>query len=74
MVWLEKGEFGPDMPLDFISGAQGMATGYSNFVNFNLTEGEYVALCVIPDPKTGLPHFALGMMSHFTVTEKTSFR
>jgi hypothetical protein len=57
------------MPLDFISGAQGMSKGYSNFVNFDLTKGEDVALCVIPDPKTELPHFALGMMSHFTVSD-----
>jgi plastocyanin len=74
MVWLQTGEFGPDMPLDFLSGAQGMAKGYSNFVEFDLRPGEYVALCVIPDPETGLPHFALGMVSHFTVIEKTSLR
>jgi hypothetical protein len=72
MAYLQTGAFGPDMPADLLSGVQGMSTGHSSFVTFDITPGEYVIICFIPDPKTGLPHFALGMISHFTAVEKTA--
>lgn len=72
MTYLSKGAFGPDMPLDLMGGAQGMSTGHSSFVTFDLTPGEYVTICFIPDPKTGLPHLALGMISHFTAIKTIS--
>jgi hypothetical protein len=73
MTYLQNGEQG-EAPYDFQGGAQGMATGYSNFVEFDLSVGEYVALCFIPDPATGKPHVALGMVRPFTVVEKVAHR
>jgi plastocyanin len=73
MTFLLGGEQG-EAPYEFQGGAQGMATGYSNFVNFDLAPGEYVALCFIPDPATGKPHVALGMVRPFTVIEKVAQR
>ncbi len=71
MNFLQSGEQG-EAPYEFQGGAQGMATGYSNFVEFDLEAGDYVALCFIPDPATGKPHVALGMVRPFTVVEKVA--
>lgn len=56
-------------PAEEVGGAQAMATGYSAFVKLDLTPGQYVALCLVPDPETGQPHVALGMITSFTVTD-----
>lgn len=32
-----------------------------------LAPGRYVMICLIPDEETGQPHFALGMVSEFTI-------
>jgi hypothetical protein len=61
-----------EAPFEFMGGAQVMATGYSNFVEFEFEAGEYVALCFVPDPATGLPHILLGMVRPFTVVERVS--
>jgi hypothetical protein len=61
-----------EAPFEFEGGAQVMATGYSNFVEFDFEPGEYVALCFVPDPATGLPHILLGMIRPFTVVERVS--
>jgi uncharacterized cupredoxin-like copper-binding protein len=71
MTFLQNGEQG-EPPYDFVGGAQGMATNYSNFVEFDFETGDYVALCFIPDPATGLPHVALGMVRPFSVVERVS--
>jgi hypothetical protein len=73
MTYLQNGEQG-EAPYEFQGGAQGMATGYSNFVELDLAVGDYVALCFIPDPATGKPHVALGMVKPFTVVEKVAQR
>jgi hypothetical protein len=65
---------GPDAPFTPIGGTPGLSTLHSQFVSFDLTPGEYVTLCFFPDPESGKPHIALGMVSHFTVVEKTSLR
>ena len=47
-----------------------MSPGQSNYVTLDLTPGEYVATCFVPDHRgdaTGTPHFMLGMMQNFTV-------
>ena len=31
-------------------------------VTYHLTKGEYVLLCFMPDPKTGMPHAFMGMI------------
>lgn len=74
MVYLATSEMGPDAPFMPVGGTPGLSTVHSQFVGFDLTPGEYVTLCFFPDPETGKPHIALGMISHFTVVEKTSLR
>jgi plastocyanin len=69
MAYFQSPVQGPDTPFETMGGAQGLSTGHSNFVSFELTPGEYVALCFIPDPESGKPHIALGMASHFRVVE-----
>jgi hypothetical protein len=44
-----------------------MNPGYTNWALPDLEPGEYVAICFVPDPESGLPHFALGMLMPFTV-------
>lgn len=59
----------PDGPPPFadVGGLQGIDPGESGWVNLNLTSGEYVALCHIPDPVSGKPHTELGMVALFSV-------
>lgn len=65
MAYLQAGMQG-EPSVELMGGAQGLSSEHSSFVTFTLTPGEYVALCFIPDPATGQPHLALGMLSHFT--------
>jgi uncharacterized cupredoxin-like copper-binding protein len=74
MSYLTTDDVGPDAPFTPIGGTPGLSTLHSQFVSFDLTPGEYVTLCFFPDPESGKPHIALGMVSHFTVVEKTSLR
>lgn len=54
-------------PFVSIGGMQGMNKGAAPaFINFDLPAGTYVALCNIPDAKTGKAHSALGMVMAFT--------
>lgn len=39
-----------------------MGMGRSMTVTYHLTKGEYVLLCFMPDPKTGMPHAFMGMI------------
>jgi hypothetical protein len=58
-----------DGPPPFASagGLQGIDPGESGWLKLNLTPGEYVALCHIPDPASGKPHTELGMVAPFSV-------
>jgi uncharacterized cupredoxin-like copper-binding protein len=60
---------GPNGPPPFTSagGLQGIDPGESGWLKLNLTPGEYVALCHIPDPASGKPHTELGMVAAFSV-------
>jgi hypothetical protein len=64
-AFFEKGEGAP--PFETFGGMQGLNQGMSGWLNLDLQAGDYVAICYIPDPKTGQPHFALGMLMPFTV-------
>lgn len=61
----ENGEHG--MPAVPIGGVQGLTEGHAGYWTYDLVPGEYAVLCVIPDPETGQPHLALGMIAPFTV-------
>lgn len=54
-------------PFDDAGGINGLQTGTSGWIKLNLQPGNYIALCFVPDVKTGKPHFMLGMMTEFTV-------
>ncbi len=54
-------------PFFVIGGVAPMNPGYTNWAVLELEAGEYVAICFVPDPESGLPHFALGMIMPFTV-------
>ena len=55
-------------PFKEIGGMAGLAAGKSGIMELNLTAGTYVAICFLSDPKSGQPHFMLGMMTPFTVS------
>lgn len=50
-----------------VGGSGGVAPGDTAWVSENLQPGNYVALCFIPDPQTGMPHFLMGMITEFHV-------
>ncbi len=57
-----------NVPNEFVGG---MAAGPGSelWTDFNVTPGNYIAVCNIPDVATGTPHVALGMVGTFAVTE-----
>jgi hypothetical protein len=44
-----------------------LSSNQTAYLNLNLSDGTYVALCFVTDPATGQPHVMLGMASLFTV-------
>ena len=46
-----------------------ISAGRTAWIAPDLAPGTYVAICFIPDPESGAPHAALGMVSIFTVGE-----
>lgn len=70
MAWLETEEGEPPGELAGYVGI--MSSGESSYHTVELTAGEYVAICFMPDhlgEATGMPHVALGMIQAFTVEE-----
>jgi uncharacterized cupredoxin-like copper-binding protein len=55
-------------PGDAIGGVASMKPGTTNYFDVELTPGEYVALCFVPDHKDGKPHYVHGMVKAFTVS------
>lgn len=55
-------------PFAAIAGCAPMNPGQTNWVVLDLEAGEHVAICFVPDPATGAPHFALGMLASVSVT------
>jgi hypothetical protein len=45
----------------------GTSPGQTAYVHLDLGPGRYLLVCLMPDPKTGKPHTALGMLSTLTV-------
>ncbi|MDQ3398752.1 MAG: hypothetical protein M3511_13480 [Deinococcota bacterium] len=68
MAFMESYEGEP--PADEVGHINVLSSGESNYATFDLTPGDYIALCFMPDHRgeaTGQPHVALGMMQSFTV-------
>jgi uncharacterized cupredoxin-like copper-binding protein len=57
----------PPFEITDFGGMQAIDAGKSGWVTMNFTPGTYVLLCFVPDPETGAPHVALGMVEAFTV-------
>jgi hypothetical protein len=60
--------------VDQVAGADAVPAGQSSYASANLTPGQYIAICFIPQgttslqkPGKGKPHFLLGMQKQFTV-------
>jgi hypothetical protein len=51
----------------FVGGPNVVAPGHSQTTIQNLSSGNYLVLCFVPDPKTHMPHFAMGMYAPFRV-------
>jgi len=54
-------------PFVGVSGVAPIGPKETNWLKLDLTAGNYLALCFIPDAASGAPHFALGMAMPFTV-------
>jgi hypothetical protein len=48
-------------------GMSAIAPGADAAIDIDLEPGDYAFVCFVPDPATGQPHIALGMISGFTV-------
>jgi len=60
----------PMVPPDFVQDAGGMQaidSGMTGYMEADMTPGNYIALCFVPDPASGKPHIELGMMMPFVV-------
>lgn len=55
-------------PFKPVGGVQGVTAGVTDAILVaDLTPGTYLAICNIPDPASGKPHSALGMIKEFSV-------
>ncbi len=57
----------PETDFEDIAETSLLSAGKTMWLEFDLAPGTYVALCFFPDPETGMPHAALGMVQLFTV-------
>ncbi|WP_066459502.1 hypothetical protein [Castellaniella caeni] len=55
-------------PFTAVAGVAPMNPASVNWAVLNLANGDYFAVCYVPDPETGRPHFDLGMIAPFSVT------
>lgn len=54
-------------PFTLVAGVAPMNPGFTNWAVLDLEPGDYLANCFVPDPASGKPHYALGMIMPFTV-------
>jgi hypothetical protein len=54
-------------PFEESGGLQAIMPGQKGWMEVNLAAGNYAYICFVPDPASGAPHFALGMLKGFTV-------
>lgn len=55
-------------PFEPAAGISALDSGVTNVVDLNLTPGNYVLLCFLPDANDGLPHFLKGMVQPVTIS------
>ena len=61
------GQQGP--PFMPVGGTAPKNPGQTNYAVLTFDPGDYFAICFVPDPASGAPHFVLGMILPFTVRE-----
>lgn len=73
MSALQSGDFGAILGAAVSLGGPN-AGGIGSTINVvvDLTPGQYMAVCLIPDEETGMPHAAMGMISVLEVTTPTT--
>ncbi len=54
-------------PATEVGGSSAISPGQTAWIETDLGPGTYVALCEVPDIKTGMPHALMGMITQFTV-------
>lgn len=64
-AWMAKPEGAP--PFTNVGGYNGLDAKNVGWLDLDLTPGDYVAICHIPDPATGKAHEELGMVLPFSV-------
>lgn len=69
MTWLRKPSNPP--PFEPVGGTMVLSKGESAFASLDLTVGQYVLMCFVPDTKDHMPHVAHGMVRVITVAEET---
>ena len=55
-------------PVDALGGVAGEVPGMSQYFTADLTAGNYVLICFVPDGKDGKPHVEHGMIKEFKVS------
>jgi hypothetical protein len=56
-------------PFDAAGGAGALSPGGREWFTLDVAPGRYVAFCLVPDEKTGIPHAASGMVKEFMVDD-----
>jgi hypothetical protein len=54
-------------PIAGSTGVSAMNSGERNVLEADLTPGEYLFICFVPDAETGAPHFTEGMVTTVTI-------
>ena len=54
-------------PFELAGAMQALAAEMRGWAVLDLEPGNYPAICAVPDPASGQPHAALGMVASFTV-------
>ena len=54
-------------PGNALGGVAGFVSGTTTYTTVDLTPGNYLLVCFVPDTKDGKPHFEHGMTKEFTV-------
>lgn len=60
---------GGEPPFANVGGIQAINPGETGWLNLDLEPGNYMALCRVPDPNSGVAHEFMGMTQAFTVKE-----
>jgi hypothetical protein len=66
LAWMRKPDGPP--PGHGLGGVAGTVPGSTNYFTAELTPGNYLLICFLPDAKDGKPHFMHGMTKSVTVS------